>query len=503
MESMKLFIPLLLAAIASAQSVEGTAVNRTTGSPIAGVAVTLLSGNSEAYKATTDAQGAFRIDTVKPGVYTPHLEMHGFIPAAASLRTFQVLEGGQPVTLRAEMVPMGKLSGRVLDSDGKPVRGAIVEVLASFGGPMAPTNANGEFVFDELVPATYMLAARPPKGAKALEVEGGRRVGSIMTFFPGVPQRGAASRITIAPGAEIWGQDIRLIAAPVHRILGVALDPKGDPIPGVDIQLADPTRLTAETDAQAHSADDGTFEFRDIGSGDWRISATANRDGAALKAFQSVQLGDRDIERFELRLGLPFSVQGTLELQNADGSATLVKNALINLAPSVGGSGYATGRPDESGKFTADGVYPGVYQVVPIQPSPQFYLASIRLGDRESVDGRVEFYSGGLPLSVVYRSDGGTVRGTVEECGAATVVLIPQNLTLRRRPYVRNAKCKANGGYEFTAVRPGEYYVLALNPSDPAFNLLSTDVDQGKLNAAAKATVRPNESTLADLQVMR
>jgi len=41
-------------------------------------------------------------------------------------------------------------------------------MLASFGGPMMPTDANGNFTFDELVPATYTLAARPAKGAKAM-----------------------------------------------------------------------------------------------------------------------------------------------------------------------------------------------------------------------------------------------------------------------------------------------------------------------------------------------
>jgi hypothetical protein len=131
------------------------------------------------------------------------------------------------------------------------------------------------------------------------------------------------------------------------------------------------------------------------------------------------------------------------------------------------------------------------------------YLSSIRLGEVESADGRVEFYGSGSPLNVVYRADGGTVRGTVEDCGAATVVLVPQDATFRRRPYIRNGKCKTNGGYEFTAIRPGEYYVLALNPSDPAFNFMSTDLNQGHLNAATRVTVRPNEATLADLHVTR
>ena len=139
------------------------------------------------------------------------------------------------------------------------------------------------------------------------------------------------------------------------------------------------------------------------------------------------------------------------------------------LAPAVGGSEFVTGRPDETGKFTANGIYTGVYQVIWTPPGPQYYLASVRLGESESLDGRVEFFTSALPLTVVYRSDGGTVRGTVEECGSATVVLVPRDPALRRREYIKGTKCRANGGYELTAVRPGDYLALALPASDPAF----------------------------------
>jgi protocatechuate 3,4-dioxygenase beta subunit len=501
---MKFFLALLCTATAlTAQSVEGTVVNRVTGAPVDGVSITLNAGNSPAYKATTDAQGAFRIDGVKPGVYTPTAEKRGYIPGGGTFRQFQVVEGGQPVTLRAVMVPMGKVSGRVLDAEGKPIQGATVQMLASFGGPSVTTGASGNFSLQELVPATYTLSARPPKGAKTMELDGGRSVAWVMTYYPGVAQRSAASRITIEPGSEIHGQDIRLITAPVHNIHGTALDHKGEPVAGVVIDLADPARLTADTDSQATSAQDGTFEFREIPAGEWRLSASAERDGVKLKAFQSFPLGDRDIDRLELRLAMPFSIQGTVKFEGAPASPSPMKGTVVMLAPSVGGSDFSTGRPDEDGKFTAEDIYSGRYQVNPIQPGAQFYLASIRLGEQESPDSNVEFYSSGLPLTVTYRSDGGTVRGAVEDCEAATVVLVPQDLTLRRRPYIRNSKCTAKGGYEFTAVRPGEYYVLALNPSDPAFNFMSTDVDQGRLNLATRIMVRPNEATLADLHVLR
>jgi hypothetical protein len=502
MEMMRVLLALLAATAAlSAQSVEGSVVNRLTGTPMDGVEVTLSQAGSPAYKTTTDAQGAFRFEGVKPGLYSPHFQKRGYVPNASALRPLQVVEGGQTVSLRGEMMPLGRVSGRVLDADGKPVRGASVQLLSSFGGPSATTGADGSFALEELVPATYTLSARPPKGAKAIVLEDGRRVAWIMTFFPGVAQRSAAARIEVAAGADMQGEDIRLIASQVYRIRGVAVDDKGNPVSGVAIQLSDPTRLTGDIDAEAHSEADGTFEFRDIAEGDWRLVAKASRDELQLRAFQSVQVSNRDQDHYELRLGLPVSVEGTLTMLAPDGSPQPVKNTLVTLAPAVGGSEFVHGRPDESGKFTASGVYPGVYQVIPVPPGAQYYLASIKLGERESTDGRVEFFTSVLPLSVVYRSDGGTVRGTVEECGSATVVLVPRDPALRRREYIKGTKCRANGGYELRAVRPGEYLALALPASDPAFNFMSTDLNQAQLNAGVSVTVRANEATMADLKV--
>jgi hypothetical protein len=501
---MRVFFAMLATAAAlMAQSVEGTVVNRLTGAPIDGVEVTLSQGGSALYKTSTDAQGVFRLDSVKPGAYSPHLQKRGFIPNAAVLRPIQVVEGGQPVSVRGEMTPMGRVSGRVRDADGKPVRGAAVQMLSSFGGPSATSGADGSFSLDELAPATYTLSARPPKGAKAVELEDGRRLAWIVTFYPGVAQRSGAARIEVTAGADIQGEDIRLIAAPVYRVRGVAVDDKGNPIPGVAIQLSDPTRLTGDIDAEAHSGADGTFEFRDIAEGDWRLIAKASRDGVQLEAFQRLQVSNRDLERYELRLGLPFSIEGTLTMLGPDGSPQPVKNTSVLLAPAVGGSEFVTARPDETGKFTANGIYTGVYQVIWTPPGAQYYLASVRLGESESLDGRVEFFTSALPLTVVYRSDGGTVRGTVEECGSATVVLVPRDPALRRREYIKGTKCRANGAYELTAMRPGEYLALALPASDPAFNFMSTDLNQGQLNAGVSVTVRPNEASKADLKVTR
>ncbi len=73
---------------------------------------------------------------------------------------------------------------------------------------------------------------------------------------------------------------------------------------------------------------------------------------------------------------------------------------------------------------------PGRYLVNPFPPAG-YYLASITLGDRDVVGQMVEFTSGSVPLRVVYRSDGGSIRGTVEECGNATIAIAPEDPALQ------------------------------------------------------------------------
>ena len=53
-----------------AQVIEGTVVNSITKIPISGATVTIEAAGRAAYQATTDANGAFRIEGVKDGQYT-------------------------------------------------------------------------------------------------------------------------------------------------------------------------------------------------------------------------------------------------------------------------------------------------------------------------------------------------------------------------------------------------------------------------------------------------
>jgi hypothetical protein len=73
----------------------------------------------------------------------------------------------------------------------------------------------------------------------------------------------------------------------------------------------------------------------------------------------------------------------------------------------------------------------------------------IQSGQREVLGQYVEIADELLPVTITYRPDGWTVRGTVEECG------YPE--------FIRRVACRQNGRFEITGIRPGEYYAFAFD----------------------------------------
>jgi hypothetical protein len=105
-------------------------------------------------------------------------------------------------------------------------------------------------------------------------------------------------------------------------------------------------------------------------------------------------------------------------------------------------------------------------------------------------------------LKIVYKSDGGTIRGTVEDCGTATVIVAPQDPALQRGEYsfTPSSRCTDDGHFEIRNLRPGNYYAFAFPSMDgTAADFLSSL--PMLMDKAVTVEVRPNETTSAELKV--
>jgi uncharacterized GH25 family protein len=503
------FLCALLAAATSAlyaQVIEGTVSTSLGGAPIDGASVTIEQGGKTAYQATTDAAGAFRIEGVKDGSYTARFSKRGFqapVRDAAARHPFRVVAGGDPVRLRVQMAPLGKVSGRVLDGDGHPVAGAKIELLFanSFAGNTDTAKEDGSFAFTNVEPGSYHLNARPRGKIKPPAPVGDQVRGWARTYYPGALDKAGAARIVVRPGADLPGQDIRLVAVPMHTVRGRVLDPKGDAVAKITVKLAAADEIQPE-EQQAVSDDDGRFEFRGVYDGSWRLFAETETGGVKLHAFGGLEMLGHDLDGQDLRLRPPFTIRGRVEVETPGGFQGKRPLVIVVLFPAGGGPGYGQGNTDENGTFKIDGVFEGLYGLRAIGEDSirNYYMASVMLGEREVLGQNVELAAGSLPLRIVYRSNGGTVRGAVEDCAGAGVVLMPQDPGLRQMEFIRRATCNEGGRYEIPQVRPGDYYAFAFDQAPVTLDALLR-FTQALVNQAVKVTVRPGEGVSADLKV--
>ncbi len=132
-------------------TLEGRVIN-SEGNPVAKAEVAL----SRAFRqgtATTDDEGRFELDRVRPGSNEVVIRAKGYVPA---LQHVEAAVGMAPVEFRLETG--GMVTGRVVDEDNKPVAGATVQLqigsttLPVMGFPVT-SGQDGRFQIDG-VPAT-------------------------------------------------------------------------------------------------------------------------------------------------------------------------------------------------------------------------------------------------------------------------------------------------------------------------------------------------------------
>jgi hypothetical protein len=135
----------------------------------------------------------------------------------------------------------------------------------------------------------------------------------------------------------------------------------------------------------------------------------------------------------------------------------------------------------------------GDYLILPGEPPSLFYIDSVRLGET-ALEGEVELSAASPEVVLVYKTNGGTARGTVENCGAGKVLLTPQSGPVWGS---RTGTCDGPGRFEIGGLRPGEYYALAFPGDQP----VTPETVGPFLPGAARFTVRAGEVTRTDLKL--
>jgi Carboxypeptidase regulatory-like domain len=487
----------ILATVAAAQvpppaptpEVHGVVRETGTNIPLEGVEVTVSTRASEAGRATTDAQGAFRVGVNNLGTYFVRAGKEGYtddgkstIRGAASNQREVTLDKNNPVgAVRLSLAREGQLTGRVVDKDtGKPVPNFRVyptgvsyfqgEIIR-WGGLPGVTNNDGEFVITGLRAGNYVVNVGPQVQAKERFLdkfsEDDRKAVDHDyqdAYWPGGAGLDVASPVPLLPGGSTSVGTVEARKVTYYRIhlsIGGASCP-----PDVKFFI-DGGRVGGEGlcghDYLLRNYQSGSYTFRVMGG-------TSDED--RMRAVVPVEVADQNID-LDIAMTRGVDVDGRIVI--ADGAAKppmddikIRLSATGNLqyplerrpvSPDAEGRFQFVNRPVERVRISVSGL-PGNFDVKEIRYNGSAVTDNIIALNGNSIAQNVEIVMDDKPAAVR-----GTVADGNRPTSRAHVVLLKWPVS-REDIYLSANITEADdvGRFQFSALSPGDYRILAVPP---------------------------------------
>ncbi len=189
--------------------------------PVVGVPVVVRSGD-RSWRTVTDKEGKYELTGVAPGAYQVAVEAFD-IPASQVQRTGSLLAGGCSrhnfLTVR-----VGSISGRLIDSNGKPISGVTTEIEAvpPTRQPRSAfqflTDKDGRFEHVRLEAGEYIIGFNLTAPPNARDWHG-KRIPYPGSYYPGVTDRADARVLRLGAGEVIQNLEFRVPPRAADRIV--------------------------------------------------------------------------------------------------------------------------------------------------------------------------------------------------------------------------------------------------------------------------------------------
>lgn len=394
-------------------------------------------GRQRPWRATSDESGAFELRDLAAGTYRLQARAPGFallektgieVPATGGTADLGVLV----------LTPGAAIEGRVVSSRNQPVEGASVRTMnrrhgPDFGGGDVPTE--GATAAD----GSFRLAGLPP----------GEQVELIVVHPAYPPVRVPGVEV---PPPEPLVIELREGGALAGRVVGA----DGQPVEGATLIRYETTSMTVGGAQSSHGTSSGIgttdargrFHVANLALGLIEIEVAAPGwtpawlRGLAIPAGGTLDVGDVVLQRGAVLEGA---------VRDGDGNPAAGLHVSLWREPGDGQPHHGRGEPlrtDAEGRFRAEGLTPGRYQVSAHGP------------DQEHAEAAVQVQPGTNRAELAFPRGVEVAGSVVDEQGAA----VPE-ASVRLHPvgigHQVHTESRTDGTFRFPRVRPGEYRVRA------------------------------------------
>ena len=464
--------------------IAGTAVDAKTGNPLAYARVQIMNAKrqqeTQAYATSGDGRFEFHVLAGKYGLFAAK---RGYIQSAYNqheLFSSGIVTGAGLDTenLILRVMPAAVLSGRVLDENGEPVRGAAVMVhrqnhesgitrVDSVRG--ATTDDQGSYEAPSLEPGTYFVSVTTSPwyevhpataivgSSSSSSADSSLDVAYPTTYYGDVTEAEEATPIPVRGGDRLEA-DIHLTpVAALHLLFSVPDEGRnGVNVPSIEKPAFGQMETVPNDGVQQVSP--GVYEITGVPAGSYVVRMPGS-DGQ-LQSPMAVNLASSQ----ELS-GVGGSPTGsaTITVQMM-GSAVLPNGLYLGLRDNKGS--VNTEAVGAQGKVEFGDLMGGQYTVVAGVPNAIYSVVRLSVGG-QAVEGRSFSVAPGAAVeaSVTLITGSATVQGLAKRNGkpapGAMIVLVPKDPE-NNQDLFRRDQSDLDGTFSLLNVVPGTYSVIAI-----------------------------------------
>jgi 5-hydroxyisourate hydrolase-like protein (transthyretin family) len=360
-----------------------------TGKPARGVAMTLVASFSGprqqmAPNATTDEDGRYKMAGVAAGRYTVVPHAYAYVgPNAGEYgqrgKMITLTEGEAVDGLDFALTRGGVITGRVTDSDGRPLIEQHVHLymldertqrINRYSSPsLSETDDRGVYRIYGLPPGRYLVAVGDTRdGDRSRMGYGGRYYPG--TYHPDAAEPSKAVSIDLQAGAEATGIDIRVgRATKTFVAAGRIIDAEtGKPVAsmmyGVGRPNKDSTSLLEFNYTSERTDSTGRFRLEGLNPGRYNAFAVPDRDSGFYSEPTLFEVTDGDVSGLQLKVHRGAAITGRAVIEGTTDPEVLAKLAGLELSAYVMTPGLQSPNPPiaiiaPDGSFRVSGLRPG------------------------------------------------------------------------------------------------------------------------------------------------